>query len=42
MKMERNRMAIAGHNTILSVLPAYWLRRDPVSYTHLVCFPQLC
>ena len=22
-KMERNRMAIAGHNTILSVLPAY-------------------
>lgn len=26
--MERNRMAIAGHNTILSVLPAYWLRRD--------------
>ena len=27
-KMERNRMAIAGHNTILSVLPAYWLRRD--------------
>ena len=25
---EWNRMAIAGHNTILSVLPAYWLRRD--------------
>ena len=27
-KMERNRITIAGHNTILSILPAYWLRRD--------------
>lgn len=27
-KMERNRMTIAGHNTILSVLPAYWLHRN--------------
>lgn len=27
-KMERNRQAIAGYNSILEHLPAYWLRRE--------------
>lgn len=27
-KMERNRRTVAGHNTLLSALPAYWLRRE--------------
>lgn len=27
-KMERNRQAIAGYNSILEYLPAYWMRRE--------------
>ena len=27
-KMERNRQAIAGYNSILESLPAYWMRRE--------------
>ncbi len=27
-KMERNRRAIAGYNSILEYLPAYWMRRE--------------
>lgn len=27
-KMERNRHAIAGYNSILEYLPAYWMRRE--------------
>lgn len=26
--MERNRQAIAGYNSILEYLPAYWMRRE--------------